>query len=105
MHNVYRLISATALLNTETFSVSEGACKECENEYRLAVMNAPTVDAMEVVHGRWKVLARFFDGSLCTQCSICGEEYTYKTGRFEHINAEYAKYNYCPNCGAKMDLE
>ena len=56
-----------------------------------------------VVHGRWVLLAEFFDGSICTECSVCGEEYTYKKGRLEYIGVEYAKYNYCPNCGAKMD--
>ena len=56
-----------------------------------------------VVHGHWVLLAEFFDGSICTECSVCGEEYTYKKGRLELIGFEYAKYNYCPNCGARMD--
>lgn len=67
------------------------------------VDSLPTVDAVEVVHGRWVLLAEFSDGSICTECPVCGEEYTYKKGRLEHIGVEYAKYNYCPNCGAKMD--
>lgn len=47
-----RLIDADVLLNTETFAVSDGDCKECENEYRWAVMEAPTVDAVPVVRCR-----------------------------------------------------
>ena len=40
----------------------------------------PIVDAVEVVHGRWILLGEFCDGSVCTKCSVCGEEYTYKKG-------------------------
>lgn len=57
-------------------------------------------------HGKWIVLAEFADKSICTECSICGEEYTYKKGRIGNfVHNCYAKYNYCPNCGAKMDLK
>lgn len=52
--------------------------------------NAPTVDAEPVRHGYW-VEAKY---PLFT-CSECGATYQ-DTG--------YG-YNYCPNCGAKMDLE
>ena len=44
-------------------------------------------DAMEVVHGRWLVC-----GQECFVCSVC------------HDNV-MINYNYCPYCGAKMDLE
>ena len=47
-------------------------------------MTANTVDAVEVVHGRWV----WRDG--CFHCTNC--KYTE-----DHIT------NYCPNCGAKMD--
>jgi hypothetical protein len=87
-----RLIDANALLNTETFAVSDSACKECENEYRWEVMNAPTVDAVEVVHGRWmggykNRKGRWLYTKPC--CSVCSFEQ-------EGIS------NYCPNCGADM---
>ncbi len=66
----------------------------------------PTADVVEVKHGEWIVLAEFADKSICTECSICGEEYTYKKGRIGNfVHNCYAKYNYCPNCGAKMDLK
>ena len=48
------------------------------------VRNAPTIDAVPVVHGKWK-------WSHGGQCSECG----YHNSNFD--------YNYCPNCGAKMD--
>ena len=47
----------------------------------------PTVDAVEVVHGRW-----IKDGEVVV-CSNCGEE---------HAWDEY-RATYCEDCGAKMD--
>ena len=46
--------------------------------------NAPTVDAVEVVHGRW------IKYITCYRCSECSHQVT-------------SADNYCPNCGAKMD--
>ena len=55
------------------------------------IVEAPTVDAVEVVHGRWMWEGRF------KACSVCGT----------HIDMEDTLgagwWNYCPNCGAKMD--
>ena len=59
---------------------------------RLLLSEAPTVDAVEVVHGRW---------------------IQDKQSKFEHrYNCSACNYrlidepcNYCPNCGAKMDLD
>jgi hypothetical protein len=57
----------------------------------------PTVDAAPVVHGRW-IETLVPDGyvqkasRMRKQCSVCG-----------WTNA--CRYKYCPNCGAKMDLE
>ena len=45
-----------------------------------------TVDAVEVVHGRWKE-----PYLLWVECSECGTGYV-----------KYEIYNYCPNCGANM---
>lgn len=53
--------------------------------------NAPTVDAVEVVHGRWEM--RLVDAEMQyykNECSICG-----------FVGEQW--YNYCPHCGAKMD--
>ena len=55
------------------------------------IENATTVDAVEVVHSRW-IKGFFKDTVECFECfsnDICK---CYET-----------KYNYCPNCGAKMD--
>ena len=59
-------------------------------EVLLAIDSAPTVDAVEVVHGRWIQSEPGY--KLCSHCM-----------------ADVAIYsghrNYCPNCGAKMDLK
>lgn len=55
--------------------------------------NAPTVDAVPVVHGHWCWQGKF------RACSKCGSyvEFT------ETLGASFWKF--CPYCGAKMDLE
>lgn len=54
--------------------------------------DAPTIDAVEVVHGEW---IKYEDGT--TVCSNCG--FTLE----DWIQGVF--YNFCPNCGAKMDGE
>ena len=47
--------------------------------------NMPTVDAVPVKHGKWEVI------NGIVSCTVCGEH--------------CMEFNYCPNCGAKMDGE
>ena len=61
--------------------------------------NIHTADVVEVKHGRWKEVDYWSskNGSsihyIANQCSAC------------HCNSpRKAQYNYCPNCGAKMDI-
>jgi hypothetical protein len=56
------------------------------------IVTVPKVDAVEVVHGRW-ILADDGDGDVC---SVCGTD-------FCNIIYETGNWNYCPNCGAKME--
>ena len=59
-----------------------------------AIGNAPTVDAVEVVHGRWEPHPRHpgFDRcSICHDCIVADDW------------ADGIKWRYCPQCGAKMD--
>lgn len=57
---------------------------------KFAVYDAPAVDAMPVVHGRWKM----YPECGATRCSACD------------WSIEEAWWSsYCPNCGAKMDEE
>ena len=60
----------------------------------------PTVEAVEVVHGRWKAHkpdCRGYTAGFI--CSCCGD-IVYTDYRMKEC-----EYNYCPNCGAKMDSE
>ena len=56
-----------------------------------AIVDAPTVDAVEVVHGRW-------DGEYLDPRFICSE-----CGKWFLVEDATGNMNYCPNCGAKMD--
>lgn len=63
----------------------EELCDKCESAlYRLSGYVAP------VVHGRWIDAREYCGDYMCSNC-----EALYGTNKF----------NYCPNCGAKMDLE
>lgn len=57
------------------------------------VVEAPTIEAVPVVHGEWiKKSSELTETlALCSKCS--------------YPVAFWHKTNYCPNCGAKMDKE
>ena len=97
MANEKRLIDANALLDEFLKRYTErerngnlvfAAC-EIKQDFADMISNVPNVDAVEVVHGRW----RCHGDCGVTECSVCGwsiEEYV-------------GDYAYCPNCGLKMD--
>ena len=64
-----------------------------------AVVEAPTVDAVEVVHGRW-----FMRGGIF-RCSECDSKALLKLDSNVGGCREYTHFRspYCPHCGAKMD--
>ena len=55
------------------------------------IKNAPSVDADPVVHGEW--MMQKYDIYTTCACSKCGTEFEWSL----------MTYNFCPNCGAKMD--
>ena len=67
---------------------------ECVCDYEECIIyieDCPTADVQEVKHGRWEdnYVGDSIEGLYCTECGeICGCE-----------------FDYCPNCGAKMDEE
>ena len=101
MANEKRLIKADPIANGIALYVAENAYL---NDTALDVLkmvakwleDATTVDAVEVVHGRWvkdeeaskNHIEAIYVCSACENCEAWG-------------NTE--KTNYCPNCGAKMD--
>lgn len=72
--------------------------------FRKAVDEAPTVDAVEVVHGRWEDMSDKIDKGKDLRCSICHRRASNFVGGSEDWWDMWEPY-YCPNCGAKMDGE
>lgn len=65
---------------------------------RKLMQDAPAVDAVEVVHGRWKdVLGGKYDNQSY-RCSVC-KEHALSDDKGWFLT------NFCPNCGAMMDGE
>lgn len=64
------------------------------NYANLILREAPTIDVAPVRHGQWVSVPH----KLARICSVCNRDEPYK---FADIDADV--YDYCPNCGAKMD--
>lgn len=64
------------------------------NYATLILREAPTIDVALVRHGQWISVPH----KLARICSVCNRDEPYK---FADIDADV--YDYCPNCGAKMD--
>ena len=91
-----RLIDADAIYDAveRRYKVSSGIEHRCERDFLDLICSAETVEAVEVVHGRWEPHPHaygFERCSVCHDCCIWGEW------------ADGKKWNYCPSCGAKMD--
>ena len=111
-----RLIDANALLSKfkehrnlyapswEAFKVSSINVKSRVDEIDTCmadVINAPTIDAVEVVYGRWIITETIPTLEKTVECSACRRKTHYPKARWNDIRLT----KYCPNCGAKMDLE
>ena len=69
---------------------TEEHIEELTNDFIVIPKDTPAADVAPVVHGRWE---------CGCQCSVCGDRH----GPYNSRHRPY--YNYCPNCGAKMDEE
>ena len=58
---------------------------------RKIIETAPAVDAVPVVHGRWKFIA-WHGGLKVVECSVCRKW-------------AYGATAFCPHCAARMDGE
>ena len=89
-----RLIDANALLDAmrdEEFQTFVPL-----DEIDSVIDNAPTIDAVPVVHGKW--LPTSIDPvDPYFRCSVC------HYGTDTIFDGGDEPFKYCPNCGAKMD--
>ena len=81
--------------NPPNSSYQEGFDHGLDKAQRV-ILDAPAADVVEVRHGRWVSVQH----KLARVCSVCNRDEPYK---FADVDADV--YNYCPNCGAKMDLQ
>ena len=89
------------------YFICEKQARCCPHEFYDSIEQAITdsedgvlcdhlIEVESVRHGRW-ILEREPDGKpYCFHCSVCDDDF--------HYIGITAVYNYCPNCGAKMDL-
>ena len=80
---------------------NEIKCRACSIDDMLGeIEDAPTADVEEVKHGKWEFINQAENylepptGDMC-KCSKCNFK----------IDVSETLFKYCPNCGAKMDLE
>ena len=73
-------------------SAARKAILKADSKLAYLIDNIKGVDAKEVEHGRWVMKETMIRSPFAKNayCSVCLEETNYA-------------YNYCPNCGAKMD--
>lgn len=69
-----------------------------ESEFGQYIDAIPTADVAEVRHGRW--IWKGEEGDSRFMCSVCHCKEDVPT-----CNGEPTIWDYCPNCGSRMDLE
>ena len=62
-----------------------------DKQFASAVMNAPKADVQEVNHGKWETIIDAYGHIEGWLHKECGRQVT-------------SKDEYCPHCGAKMEL-
>jgi hypothetical protein len=109
MINQMRLIDASELSERKfTEPVGSVYAHGWKDAITAVMENAPTVDAVEVVHGEWERCGGDLHSSgYAVCCSVCNKthfvHYEYSLGGLYGHKEMFQLPNYCPNCGAKMD--
>lgn len=84
-----RLIDADKILY---FKGKDIIGKDAYMTQKDVIDEMPTVDARPIRHGHWE---RLYANNY--KCSVCGSWWT------DDGDTYLIEFNYCPNCGAKMD--
>ena len=90
---ISREAALTALQDSDLFNTTERQLR--------AIRELPAADVAEVVHGEWLRADDDWNSLTTIKCSLCSEEWCFETDD----DVSLLNYKYCPNCGAKMDLE
>lgn len=113
-----KYISIDQLWKCETcfWMGSDGKCRtDCDTveSYRPAYSKFEFADVAPVVHGEWEWHAEQHGnpvggmdedfGYRCSRCKVWADEYGVDGDIYEEPPTNIL--HYCPNCGAKMDLE
>ena len=64
------------------------------------IKSAPTVDVVEIKHGKWVKKYPQYKNDGIYRCSCCKNDIDIATGEETPIDRGFY---YCPNCGAEMD--
>ena len=104
-----RMIDKDALLSDIEHTIEESGCVNHEGEIMDCVRYAPTIAAVPVVRGEWVVdecdttddVPNF--SWIDFHCSECNTDYGLEEGQYGWCRYEKIPYQYCPNCGAKME--
>ena len=112
-----RLIDADALPVRKAHCVDEAGwgAAFCVVD-KSDIDNAPAIEAEPVRHGRWEwfcdkeSLKEYGSNGLwgyrCSLCEAYADDYGYDSKHPEDTDETPEEHlPYCPNCGAKMDLE
>ena len=95
----------------------EAVCRRCKYAFpedepcgdcpaKAAIMAVPAADVEPVRHGQWECVYDDNTGETDITCSHCKNTRTVN-GCFVSTDGKscYFEDDYCPSCGAKMDLE
>lgn len=66
---------------------------------RLTALLMAGADVTEVRHGKWIESEDDYYGLYIIKCSLCREVWCFEV----EDDVKLMNYNYCPNCGARMD--
>ncbi|MBQ9168892.1 MAG: hypothetical protein IJX67_10880 [Oscillospiraceae bacterium] len=92
--------AAMKVLNSEAVfcvkNFKDGEARGWNGAYR-SIRELPAADVVPVVHGTWEERDDGWGGTYY-HCSACGEDWCIIEG-----TPDENYWNFCPNCGAKMD--